>query len=122
MARDTAEVLVASVTVVFSAREPHAAGPTELAGALLEADAVSTVRIDRHGRLSTVRVDAVGDSYAQAARDAADLVEAVADDVGVRADVISVGLMTDDWRVEVYRAGAQLDEPVWGGRARRAAG
>ena len=106
------EVLVASVTVVFGG----AAGPERIAEGLLAHDEVTTVRINPHGAASGYRVDVVADTYELAAERAAGLAGTVAAEVDAEAEVVSVGLVRDADRVEVFRLGERGDELVWGER------
>jgi hypothetical protein len=111
------DVLVASVTAVFTPVETDAAGPAEIAEALLEREHVMTVRVGPHGGPSVYRVDVPGDgSHENAAAEASAVARAVAEDLGLSVDIVSVGLLTDETREEIFRAGTRIDEPVWGGR------
>jgi hypothetical protein len=107
--------LVATVTVVF-AGAPEGAPPEAVAARLLREEDVSTVRIERHGRPSAYRVDVREASYEDAAERAAALAAEAADDLGLEAEVISVGLLRDDDRTEVFRVGERRDEEIWGER------
>jgi hypothetical protein len=107
-------VLVATVTVVFDARAGEGAAPEQIAESLLSHDEVTTVRIGAHGRASGYRVDVAGDSYEAAVERARGIAGAVACRLDVEADVLSVGLVRDDERVEVFRVGQRGSDPVWG--------
>jgi hypothetical protein len=87
-----------------------------VAAALLDHDEVSTVRIGPHGAPSSFRVDVGAESHTLAAAEASAIAATVADELGLVADVVSVGLVTDDARVEVFRVGERGNEPAWGGR------
>jgi len=107
-------VLVASVTVVFSARPgADATRPGRVADALLARESVSTVHINPHGSPSGCRVDVAGESYALAVTQATDVVEAVAEALGLKAEVLSVGLVTDDDRVEIFRQNHKVAPAGW---------
>ena len=113
---DDAHVLVASATVVFAPANGAAASPEDVAAALLAQEEVSTVRISAHGEASAFRVD-VGAADHEAATDhAGELAHRVAHDLGLGADVVSVGLLREEDRVEVFRVGEAGDEPTWGKR------
>lgn len=110
-------VLVATVTVVFGATGAAAGpSPARVAEELLAHDHVTTVRIGAHGRPSGFRVDVEGDDHAAAAAWAAGIAPDVATRLGLDAEVLAVGLVRDDVRVEVFRIGEGRGDPVWGER------
>ena len=108
-------LLVATVTVVFAGPLADAT-PEQVAASLLRHEDVSTVRIDDHGAASSYRVDVVGPVLEEAAERATALAEEVAGPLDLRAEVVSVGLMRDDDRTEVFRIGDRGEDLVWGER------
>lgn len=107
-------MLVATVVVVFAG---EAGGPPEeVATALLEHEDVSTVRVNAHGDPSGYRVDVPDQQYEVASERASGIAEEVAERLDLTAEVLSVGLVRDSDRVEVFRAGERGDDLVWGKR------
>jgi len=95
-------VLIATVTAVFGATEVT---PEKIAEALLEAENVTTVRIDDHGCPSVFRVDVAPGALTAAADEAREVAATVAENLCAAVDVVGVTLTTDNDRIEVFRAG-----------------
>lgn len=112
-------VLVATVTAVF---EPSAAAdeltPAQVAAALIALEAVTTVRIDAHGRPSVFRADVPDGDHERAAAGARSIATGVAAQLRARVTILSVALATEDERVEVFREGAPDGDPCLPPRAR----
>lgn len=108
---------MATVTVVFTTRpEVDAARPEDVAEALLDHDQVSTVRVNDHGAGSGYRVDVAAATCEDAGAQAADIAYAVAAHLGLAARIVSVGVVRDRDRVEIYRTGQRGEDLVWGER------